>query len=69
MAHGHPRQARASNRTSDLRATDANRRLAAGDTELGGPGAAGISYLGYGQAVGVDVRGEFGCTKPLEMFA
>src|ERR1700730_3635977 len=28
-----------------------------------------ISYLGYGQAVGVDVLGEFGCTKPLEMVA
>jgi hypothetical protein len=29
----------------------------------------GISYLGYGQAAGADVPGEFGCTKPLEMFA
>jgi len=28
----------------------------------------GISYLGYGQPVGTDVLGEFGCTKPLEMF-
>jgi hypothetical protein len=29
----------------------------------------GLGYLGYGQAVGVDVLGEFGCTKPPEMFA
>ena len=29
----------------------------------------GISSLGYGQAAGADVPGEFGCTKPLEMFA
>src|SRR5450755_5043868 len=29
----------------------------------------GISYLGYGQAVGVDMLGEFGCAKLLEMFA